>query len=95
VSQLLKICCAFQGCDGSILLDGDDGEKFALPNKNSVRGFEVIDAIKEDLENICPEVVSCADIVALAAGYGVLFVCSVYVYPLSLLFHFLILYIFV
>lgn len=65
--------CFVNGCDGSILLDGDDGEKFALPNKNSVRGFEVIDAIKEDLENICPEVVSCADIVALAAGYGVLF----------------------
>ncbi|XP_006661598.1 peroxidase N-like [Oryza brachyantha] len=65
--------CFVNGCDGSILLDGDDGEKFAIPNKNSVRGYEVIDAIKEDLENICPEVVSCADIVALAAGYGVLF----------------------
>ncbi|KAF0929690.1 hypothetical protein E2562_023038 [Oryza meyeriana var. granulata] len=65
--------CFVNGCDGSILLDGDDGEKFALPNKNSVRGYEVIDAIKEDLENICPEVVSCSDIVALAAGYGVLF----------------------
>jgi peroxidase len=55
-------------------LDGDDGEKFALPNRNSVRGFEVIDAIKADLESVCPEVVSCADIVALAASYGVLFV---------------------
>lgn len=63
-----------QGCDGSILLDGDSGEKFALPNHNSVRGYEVIDAIKADLESVCPEVVSCADIVALAAGYGVLFV---------------------
>uniref|UniRef100_A0A804LZ93 Peroxidase n=1 Tax=Zea mays TaxID=4577 RepID=A0A804LZ93_MAIZE len=61
------------GCDASILLDGDDGEKFALPNRNSVRGFEVIDAIKADLESVCPEVVSCADIVALAASYGVLF----------------------
>ncbi|KAE8784290.1 Peroxidase N [Hordeum vulgare] len=64
---------AGQGCDGSILLDGADGEKFALPNKNSVRGYEVIDAIKADLENMCPGVVSCADIVALAAGYGLLF----------------------
>jgi peroxidase len=65
-----------QGCDGSILLDGESGEKFALPNKNSVRGFEVIDTIKTDLESVCPEVVSCADIVALAASYGVLFVSS-------------------
>lgn len=65
--------CFVNGCDGSILLDGADGEKFALPNQNSVRGYEVIDAIKADLENMCPGVVSCADIVALAAGYGVLF----------------------
>ncbi|CAN6305494.1 unnamed protein product [Urochloa humidicola] len=61
------------GCDGSILLDGSDGEKFAQPNLNSVREYEVIDAIKADLESLCPEVVSCADIVALAASYGVLF----------------------
>ncbi|VAH14458.1 unnamed protein product [Triticum turgidum subsp. durum] len=66
--------CFVNGCDGSILLDGADGEKFALPNQNSVRGYEVIDAIKADLENMCPGVVSCADIVALAAGYGVLLV---------------------
>uniref|UniRef100_A0A452XZZ4 Plant heme peroxidase family profile domain-containing protein n=1 Tax=Aegilops tauschii subsp. strangulata TaxID=200361 RepID=A0A452XZZ4_AEGTS len=65
--------CFVNGCDGSILLDGTDGEKFALPNQNSVRGYEVIDAIKADLENMCPGVVSCADIVAIAAGYGVLF----------------------
>uniref|UniRef100_A0A3B5YTA9 Peroxidase n=1 Tax=Triticum aestivum TaxID=4565 RepID=A0A3B5YTA9_WHEAT len=65
--------CFVNGCDGSILLDGADGEKFALPNMNSVRGYEVIDAIKADLENMCPGVVSCADVVALAAGYGVLF----------------------
>ncbi|KAI5022173.1 hypothetical protein ZWY2020_058903 [Hordeum vulgare] len=65
--------CFVNGCDGSILLDGADGEKFALPNQNSVRGYEVIDEIKADLENMCPGVVSCADVVALAAGYGVLF----------------------
>ncbi|CAL4932977.1 unnamed protein product [Urochloa decumbens] len=65
--------CFVNGCDGSILLDGSDGEKFAQPNLNSVRGYEVIDAIKADLESVCPEVVSCADVVALAASYGVLF----------------------
>ncbi|KAL6854415.1 hypothetical protein ACP4OV_019318 [Aristida adscensionis] len=65
--------CFVNGCDASILLDGDNSEKLAIPNMNSVRGYEVIDAIKADLESICPEVVSCADIVALAASYGVLF----------------------
>ncbi|RCV32850.1 hypothetical protein SETIT_7G035900v2 [Setaria italica] len=56
--------CFVNGCDGSILSDGSDGEKFAQPNLNSVRGYEVIDAIKADLESLCREVVSCADIVA-------------------------------
>jgi len=64
--------CFVNGCDGSILLDGPDSEKLALPNLNSVRGYEVIDAIKADLETACPGVVSCADVVAYAAKYGVL-----------------------
>uniref|UniRef100_J3LLQ9 Peroxidase n=1 Tax=Oryza brachyantha TaxID=4533 RepID=J3LLQ9_ORYBR len=64
--------CFVNGCDASILLDGSNSEKFAAPNNNSVRGYEVIDTIKADLESACPGVVSCADIVALAAKYGVL-----------------------
>lgn len=42
-------------------------EKNGGPNKNSLRGFQVIDEIKAKLEQTCPHTVSCADIVALAA----------------------------
>ncbi|XP_031496311.1 peroxidase N-like [Nymphaea colorata] len=65
--------CFVDGCDGSILLDGSNGEKFALPNLNSVRGFEVVDSIKAAVENACTGVVSCADILAIAARDSVLF----------------------
>lgn len=66
--------CFVQGCDASVLLDSTDdntAEKDAPANK-SLRGFEVIDSIKEALEEQCPGVVSCADVLALAAKYGVL-----------------------
>ncbi|GLJ14581.1 hypothetical protein SUGI_0236130 [Cryptomeria japonica] len=62
--------CFVNGCDGSILLDDSanfTGEKTAGPNNNSVRGFDVIDTIKTQLEATCTGIVSCADILAIAA----------------------------
>ena len=63
-----------QGCDASILLDGTASflsEKNAVPNANSTRGFDVVDNIKTALENSCPGIVSCADILAIAAEASV------------------------
>ncbi|XP_061997522.1 peroxidase P7 [Rosa rugosa] len=62
--------CFVNGCDGSVLLDDTanfTGEKNAVPNQNSVRGFNVIDNIKSAVEKACPGVVSCADILAITA----------------------------
>ena len=69
----------FQGCDASVLLDDSFGnrshsiERQAIPNK-TLKGFDVIEFIKEELERVCPGVVSCADILSLAARDGILLV---------------------
>ncbi|KAL2488560.1 Peroxidase 52 [Forsythia ovata] len=71
LEQIVSLTIAYQiGCDASVLLDDTEsftGEKTAGPNNNSLRGFEVIDTIKSQLETLCPQVVSCADILAVAA----------------------------
>lgn len=59
-----------QGCDASILLADNStftGEQNAFSNSGSLRGFSTIDNIKTQLESSCPGVVSCADILAVAA----------------------------
>ncbi|XP_031129157.1 lignin-forming anionic peroxidase-like [Ipomoea triloba] len=62
--------CFVQGCDASILLDDSltiKSEKTALPNLGSVRGYDVIEAAKRELEKACPGIVSCADVLSVAA----------------------------
>lgn len=62
-----------QGCDASVMLQGNNTEQ-SDPGNRSVGGFSVIDSAKRVAEIWCPETVSCADIIALAARDAVEFV---------------------
>ncbi|KAK9281275.1 hypothetical protein L1049_004172 [Liquidambar formosana] len=76
VPALLRLVfhdCFVEGCDASVLLDATDeidSEKEAPPNE-TLKGFDVIDIIKSELEEACPRLVSCADILVLAAREAV------------------------
>ncbi|XP_057803249.1 peroxidase 43-like [Salvia miltiorrhiza] len=65
--------CFVEGCDGSILIDNgaESDEKHAFGHQG-VRGFDIVERAKAELEALCPRTVSCADILALAAREALL-----------------------
>ncbi|XP_057459066.1 lariat debranching enzyme [Lotus japonicus] len=58
--------CFVEGCDASLMLQGNNTEQ-SDPGNRTVGGFSAIELAKRVLEMFCPGVVSCADIIALAA----------------------------
>ncbi|KAJ0888278.1 putative peroxidase [Helianthus annuus] len=77
---VMLICVGFddelKGCDGSVLLSSkgnNKAEKDGPPNV-SLHAFYVVDNAKRAVESVCPGVVSCADILALAARDAVVVV---------------------
>ncbi|XP_015170966.1 peroxidase 21 [Solanum tuberosum] len=66
--------CMVKSCDASLYLDtanGLESEK-ETPRNFGMRNFKYIETIKQALEKECPNTVSCADIVALSARDGLL-----------------------
>nr|CAH69375.1 TPA: class III peroxidase 133 precursor [Oryza sativa Japonica Group] len=66
--------CFAKGCDGSVLIKGVGNNAEVNNNKHQgLRGLDVVDSIKQQLESECPGVVSCADIVVLASRDAIAF----------------------
>ncbi|KAK9131960.1 hypothetical protein Scep_011488 [Stephania cephalantha] len=60
--------CFVEGCDGSILISVSGAEREAEENKSLAKeGFAVVDKVKALVETKCPGIVSCADVLAIAA----------------------------
>ncbi|GFQ07437.1 peroxidase 29 [Phtheirospermum japonicum] len=77
-SALLRLMfhdCQVQGCDASILLEPDgDMTKFsemASSRNFGIRKRDFINLIKSAVEGVCPQMVSCSDIIVMAAREAV------------------------
>ncbi|ERN07125.1 hypothetical protein AMTR_s00019p00117340 [Amborella trichopoda] len=64
--RLLFHDCMVEGCDGSVLVEGNGTER-ADPANASLGGFQVVESAKALVEVFCPSTVSCADVLVLAA----------------------------
>lgn len=67
-----------QGVDGSVLLDSKPGAKLPAdkaekdaPINLSLFGFEAVEFLKGEVEMACPGVVSCADVLTIAAQLSI------------------------
>lgn len=59
-----------QGCDASVMISSPNGdaEKDAEDNLSLAGdGFDTVIKAKQAVESVCPGVVSCADVLAIAA----------------------------
>ncbi|KAI3469205.1 hypothetical protein Pfo_025868, partial [Paulownia fortunei] len=69
--------CQVQGCDASILLDPDGARtkhsEMASPKNFGIRKRDSISLIKSTVEEVCPQQVSCADILVMAAREAVFY----------------------
>ncbi|XP_057419657.1 peroxidase 29-like [Lotus japonicus] len=69
--RLLFHDCMVRGCDASVLLDFDNSEIKSAKNY-AIRMQDTIGEIKLLVEDDCPGVVSCADLIVLAARESVI-----------------------
>ena len=69
--------CFVQGCDGSVLLDGNPGER-DQPANGGIRAeaLKTIDVLRALVHKECGRIVSCADLTAIAARDAVFLVFS-------------------
>lgn len=71
---MIASCDDCQGCDGSFLLDGPNTERKSFANNFRQSTLDAIDAAKKAVEQACPGIVSCADVLQFAARDAVILV---------------------